>query len=562
MKKRSFSIALTLLVILVLFLSACGTDDTSSEEYQTTDTPATDEAATLEPSVDDTSNVPGEIVYDLGFIPQENGFRFENYGDDIPATNLTADELRRMFGDQVCARLDGTDCTLTPPAEQWMEQINGDMAGGHCEGMAVLSLMMYTQKISPEDFGGTTASDLDIDNEGLQREIAYWWATQAVAPTYTSVIKGTPMEILNTIEQMDPAGETYTIGIYNDAGEGHAITPIGVEDKGDGLYAILVYDNNYPGETRELLIDSRDDSWTYETSINPEVQSDVWSGNAETQTLDLTPTSARLDQQECPFCGENQVSSNGAKLAVPAMQLNQIFLDGEGHILITDDSGNRLGYVDGKLINEIPNARYTEFRMGANGNTPEPVYYIPATLDVTIEIDGSSLSAETLTDLVLIGPGYSIGLEGIYLTPGQVDTAYFYPLDETISYETTSDESPSIIFGIENPNAAADYYFEVYGVDLVGGGTLTALLDTKAGDLLINTEKLNGEGTFNFYMTRITDELEDEFSAEDIVLNEGALVYINYAEWTDANPNGISFNVDLNGDGSIDDEYVVDDATQ
>ena len=26
--------------------------------------------------------------------------------------------------------------------------------------------------------------------------------------------------------------------------------------------------------------------------------------------------------------------------------------------------GNRLGYVDGKLVNEIPNATYTAFRMG------------------------------------------------------------------------------------------------------------------------------------------------------------------------------------------------------
>ena len=187
MKKRSFPIALSLLVILVLFLSACGTDDTSSEDYQTTDTPATEEAATLEPVVDATSNVPGEIVYDFGFNPQENGFRFENYGDDIPATNLTSAEMRRMFGDQVCADLNGDECILTPPAEQWMEQVNGDMAGGHCEGMAVLSLMMYTQKVSPQDFGGITASDLDINNEDLQREIAYWWATQAVAPTYTSV---------------------------------------------------------------------------------------------------------------------------------------------------------------------------------------------------------------------------------------------------------------------------------------------------------------------------------------------------------------------------------------
>ena len=561
MKKNPFFVLVSILAVFSLILSACGSEeDFYTEEAFTeesfTEEPTTDEAATEAPA--QQSSTPGDVVFDFGFIPEENGFSFENYGDDIPATNLTADELRRMFGDEVCADINGDECILTPPAEQWMEQINGDMAGGHCEGMAVLSLMMYTGQVSPTDFGGELASELDINDEALQREIAYWWATQAVDPTASSVIRGTPMEILETIEQMDVNGETYTIGIYNDRGEGHAITPFGVEDKGDGLYAILAYDNNYPGEVRELFVDSRDNSWTYETSINPQVESDVWSGNADTGTLDLTPTSARLEIQACPFC-EGGYSSIGGKLAAPAQALNQVFLDGEGHILITDDSGNRLGYVDGKIINEIEGASYTKYRMLASGNTPEPIYSIPADLDVTITIDGTELVEETLTDLVMIGAGFSIGVEGIYLEPGQVDVAYFYPTDETIAYETTSDESPSIIFAIENPNAEADYYFELYGTDMVGGGTITAWLDSKAGDLLINTEQLNGEGSFNFYLTRITDELEEEFTAEEIALKEGALVYINYAEWTDANSEGIYFGVDLDGDGEIDDEYVIDD---
>ena len=85
-------------------------------------------------------------------------------------------------------------------------------------------------------------------------------------------------------------------------------------------------------------------------------------------------------------------------------------------------------------------------------------------------------------------------------------------------------------------------------------------IDADDDHLLINTEKLTGEGSFNFYLTRITDEAEEEFYAEDIVLKEGALVYVNYAEWTDANPNGMYFGVDLDGDGNIDDDYVVDDA--
>lgn len=563
MKKKPLVIILSVVGACIL-LTVCGViassmfgEDTASEETYT------DPEATSAPADDSgVPSAPGNIA-DFNFDPQQNGFSFPNYGDDIPATNLTAAELRRMFGDQVCARLEGDECTLIPPAAQWMEQINGAMSGGHCEGMAVLSLMMYTGQVSPSDFGGSIASDLNINDEILQREIAYWWTTQAVSPTYTSVIKGTPVEILDIVQQMEVSGETFTIGIYKEDGSGgHAITPIGVQDKGDGLYAILVYDNNYPGETRELLVDTRDNIWLYEASINPDVQSELYTGNADTQTLDLTPTSARLGQQDCPFCEGSAFSGTGGKLAAPARKLNQVFLDGEGHILITDDNGNRLGYVDGKIVNEIPGADYTAYRMEASGNAPEPIYWLPAELDVTITVDGSALTEETLTDLVLIGPGYSIGVEEIYLTPGQVDTAYFYPADEMIAYETTADESPSIVFGIENPDAEADYYFEVYGADMLGGGTITVWLDSKAGDLLINTEKLNGEGNFNFYLTRITDEYEEEFFAEDIILAEGALVYINYAEWSDANPEGIYFGIDLDGDGVIDEEYAVDDMTE
>ncbi|MBC7879418.1 MAG: hypothetical protein H7Y59_19795 [Anaerolineales bacterium] len=561
MKKfQTLHIVFSLLIVLSLFLSSCGV---SEEEYYTEEAYSTEEPA-AEESGDEpiATGVPGEVIYDLGFTSEQNGFSFSNYGDEIPAINLTAAELRRMFGDQVCSRLDGDDCTLTPPAEQWMEQINGAMAGGHCEGMAVLSLMMYTDQIPASNFGGSVASELDINDEFLQREIAYWWATQTVAPTYTSVIKGTPMEILEVVQQMDASGETYSIGIYKEDGSGgHAITPFGVEDKGDGLYAILVYDNNYPGETRELFVDSRDNTWLYEASINPQVESELYTGNADTQTLDLTPTSARLGVQECPFCDGSGVSStSGGKLAALDQQLNQIFLDGEGHILITDDNGNRLGYADGKIVNEIPGATYTAYRMDASGNAPEPIYWLPATLDVTITIDGSTLTEESLTDLVLIGAGFSIGVEGIYLEPGQVDTAYFYPADQTIAYETEADESPFIVIGVENPDAEADYYFEVQGADIQGGGIITVYLDTKAGDLLINAEKLNNEGTFDFYLTRITDELDEEFAAEGILLNQGAVVYVNYAEWTDANPEGMYFGVDLDDDGVIDDEYVVDDS--
>ncbi|MFN8414598.1 MAG: hypothetical protein U0Z26_19630 [Anaerolineales bacterium] len=106
--------------------------------------------------------------YSILALIQQRTASFENYGDDIPATNLTATELRCMFGDEVCAQINGDECILTPPAEQWMEGVSTviwRVVTG--EGMAVLSFNDVHGSGFPSDFGGTVASDLDINDEVL-----------------------------------------------------------------------------------------------------------------------------------------------------------------------------------------------------------------------------------------------------------------------------------------------------------------------------------------------------------------------------------------------------------
>jgi hypothetical protein len=62
-----------------------------------------------------------------GFDVKTHGFKFESYGN-ASRTNLTVIEIQRMFGDQVCATgVTGQDRVLTPPAENWMEALNGTM---------------------------------------------------------------------------------------------------------------------------------------------------------------------------------------------------------------------------------------------------------------------------------------------------------------------------------------------------------------------------------------------------------------------------------------------------
>jgi hypothetical protein len=76
-------------------------DETSTEEVTSRES---GEEATEEPQAPSVSD-GGNSSYN--FDPQQNGFSFPNYGSDIPATNLTPYELRRMFGDQVCADING-----------------------------------------------------------------------------------------------------------------------------------------------------------------------------------------------------------------------------------------------------------------------------------------------------------------------------------------------------------------------------------------------------------------------------------------------------------------------
>lgn len=576
---------LTIMIIALLFLAACDENlnaDADGEFYEDyegetfieeDDTEAEvaefdeEEVETEEEVIED--ELPEEVeeqVFeeeslssDIGFRPQVNGFGFENYGDDLDAENLTPAELQRMFGDVVCARFKDGDCVLTPPAEQWMEQINEFMSGGHCEGMAALSLLMYNNYIEESIYGGSQTVELPLENE-LQREIAYWWTTQAVEPTVTSLIRGTPAEILETLLTMEPGGETYTIGIYKpDGSDGHAITPFAVADRGDGLYAVLVYDNNYPWETRELYIDTNNNTWQYEASINPQVESMLYEGDAETMTLDLTPTSARLGLQYCPFCGDSEYGLNGKTrgTAMETTRHNEIFLEGDGHLLMMDDQERYLGYLDGQFVNEIPGAQMVKMRTGSSLNdNPEPIYWLPRGINAAIQLDGSTLSEESSSDLVLVGPGYTFGVEGILLEPEQVDMIYFAPEDGWLTYDTDKSQSPNIIIGVEKPEA--DFYFEIQGADMMGGGEINVMIDTASGDLIINAEKLTNEGAFNLFLTRIDDEMELELYADDLVLKAGSIVYISYAEWT-GDGDGLFIGVDLDGDTEIDETYEVED---
>ncbi|HEX9441796.1 MAG TPA: hypothetical protein VF909_19065 [Roseiflexaceae bacterium] len=520
-------------------------------------TAASDEAPTVAsneaPTAASGEATGGKIVADLGFRPNTDGFNFENYGEAPGITNLTEADVRRLFGDQVCASQAGGNCILTPPAAAWMDATNKSMSGGHCYGFSVLSLALFSKKIQEADVGGTTTTALQLPgNQALQSAIAYSFSQQYLPSVREGAIGGTPNEVLDKlIALLQPgANEWYTIGFFKaDGGGGHAVTPYAVEDRGDGKFAVMIYDNNWPGQARPIMFDRSSNSWYYDASINPGVPAERYEGNADTKSLLLFPMSPGLNKQPCPFCGASGSARYGGKLAAPVVEYNEILLDGEGHLLITDDQGRRTGYVGDTLVSEIPSVEiYRNMSADLWKDDEEPSYRVPVGMKFTLTIDGSQLKQASSPEVVMIGPGYDLGLTDIHLDPGDKDSLTFSPDGTHLSYKSASGESPNIFLGVET--SGADYSFLAKGVDLEPGGTVNIGLDLQKGQLTLSSTGNKEDGVYALAVDRIDDAGEQVFGHDDISLGSNDTVYLDFLKWQ-GNGDSISLEVDRGSVGQI-----------
>ena len=316
-------------------------------------------------------------VVTLDYKPGNDGFGFANYGGGNAPAALTVNLARRLYGDdQACASVnDAGECTPQPVMLQLIEQANRAMAGGLCEGFAVLSLRLYQE-------GGTTSllgqealvAALEPGDPRVAAELAFWFVTQFASETQAAAAfyrEQSPSEIVATLADdfANPATAAgYTLGLYSAEG-GHAVTPYAVEaiDAGSRIY---IYDSNWPTETR--WIDVVDNVWTYAlAATNPSEAASAWTGS--TGTLELTPMASRQPPFSCAFCPRSDGTKSMTLLTAAGSSDSQIALQ------VVDDQGRRLGVFDGELVNEIPGAVY---RYIATSSTADPVLILlPASVE-------------------------------------------------------------------------------------------------------------------------------------------------------------------------------------
>lgn len=477
-----------------------------------------------------TISLEGAAINDSGFRPNIDGFSFQNYGDDPVTVDLTAAELQRMFGDRVCASNESGKCILTYPAERWMNQAIAAMKNGHCEGIAVLSSLMYYNETNPGIFGGNKVIDLSLQDVLLQREIGYWWTTQVTRPGGSKKVLDSPNAVLDILEAAfangSSAGEWWVMGIYlPDGSGGHAITPYAVEDLGNGTAHIMVYDNNWPKDSRFVEVDTINNSWSYLASANPDEPDSLYSGNASTNNLEIVSLATRLGRQECDFCDDKSAAGGSAgPEAGQGTKSIQIWQSGKARTLVTDENGQRTGILDsGETVNEIMGAeiRVLKFGLKGIGGSYPPVILLPLNLindsHLSIGINSTANSSEkNQANTTIIAPGFAMAASVANLGQGQNQSMDLFSENEAynVSLSSSSHLSPTISIDTDLQRITLS------GLVIDPSGRINISLDPSLGAFSMSTLGNLKPGTLQMLMTSLdpTSGTTSTFKSLDLML--------------------------------------------
>jgi len=315
----------------------------------------------------------GTVVADSGFRPYPHGFPLPNWGSardfatnalvyGVP-TRVTLDQLdageyqgpallnslalRRSLGNGVCRDARDIDprtgqCDLILGAELLAQMIETAGLGGHCFGLAAAAAALYNGQLPANQVG---ASGLGINAANPMGDRAIQTITRLFGSQYlvpdllpTARAGQSPTQLVETLKETLPGGTVpFILTLFGEVG-GHAITPYAVLDRGNGLYDIAVYDNNFPLRALAVTVDTNTDSFVYTSAVNPNSPSYTWS-TANGSAIALVELDDVLERQECPVCrGKDRgtMLAFSAKRSVNAQAIAIVLLDPQGQPLASD----------------------------------------------------------------------------------------------------------------------------------------------------------------------------------------------------------------------------------
>ena len=345
------------LIIASVFLSACATFSAKPPSTNSTVESLVTQIASHCTDLDAPELGEGKMCVDNGFRIKADDFSFSNWGRSTEAdANVTIQTLIDLFGHSaVCVDGLSTECVMRPTTVQKLVEWNNALSGGRCEGLATLSTRFLLKLDNPTTFNSdaTQVADLQRGNQILESAIVYWWATQflsEVSDRATTSRTKSPLQLVDDLIQGLANGVGYTVGLYFGS-SGHAVTPFAVTRRGKD-FIIHVYDNNFPGVRKEIVVNGTTNSWTYSAArAQPDGSNIDWTGAMG--KLELTPMSSRKGPFKCSFCSTSTTATD------TVLTIASRDPAAAGYTFITTRDGQRIEASSDGVINTIVGSTYS-----------------------------------------------------------------------------------------------------------------------------------------------------------------------------------------------------------
>lgn len=465
----------------------------------------------------------GEIVSDSGFRPWPNGFGFENYGNSLATFNekygstakfevqpLDSASVQQIFGNAVCASGTGPDCELSMVADIWRQATSDQMVIGHCYGLALTAAKIFNGSINPKSLKTGPSLAFAQPTNLVQQQVNYDAALQI--PQMKQAIREAPAEQLNELKTSITRGTLkYTMSLFDTSGSGHVVLPFAITDKGNDLFDIAIWDNNFPNRARAVHVDLNNNTWEYLVSTNPKETPEVWSGNAETKSLVLNPIGSTPNTYPCPFCKGGNSGTLVMSNPVPADDIPKVE--------ITAINGSPLS---SDLFSSIPPTS-----PGLDGLEGLPSVQVAPNTDFGLIFNGERISNQVSTTSQLFANGVAYTVSNLETPVGQKGAIQFLKAKNAVSYRTAGTNAPLLSAAIDM--AGVGYGFGVQGDSYVKESPL--IMSTARGKFLVGSNK---SGKVSLRMERQTKKGTAVWDLATKLPADGVIA-VNYAGWTNGN---------------------------
>lgn len=221
--------------------------------------------------------------------------------------------------------------------------------------------------------------------------------------------------------------------------------------------------------------------------------------------------------------------------------------------MITDPNGKQIGY-DGKKkseVNQISGAEIVYNDGGLDLNY-SPAYVLPynatAKKPYQVFISGKDLKQEVNADLEIAAPGFVVGLEDVLLDPKEELMVSISPDGGTITFTASADsETPTIFMTTEDGPNKPSYSFEVGGVAIDAGTTLTMIVDIDKSKVYFKDNDGN-EDAYDIHFERTNaDGTKIKFDQNDLNMKGKDSFEVDFTKWDSTNKPCIEDDDDGNG---------------